>query len=503
MRTHSAGHDLKRCAWVVTCAALVLACGCTTAGPSSGNGESLSQLQTTGNRIGPARVTPEQIQSEVEAFADRFVNAFTQACDAETREHPEARNALHSIKLATASGAYTIAAGPNPVVAAIDSMVQVTLLRHSISTFVVPRLLEGDGGQLLDVLERYEQQAWSMGERVLTDAQRTELRGLIDTWIAENPSQIYVAGVRFSDFARLRPSASRSGDSVFSWLRIDPFSSIKQTGGDIEEARLLAERIFYYAQRMPQLMTWRAEQLHYTIMGSREIEGLLADVNAFNQTSKNLTKTAEELRTLIPDQTGEAVTKLNEALSKQRQETFEQLETQQQELSTLLEKANTTIGEARNVTADVKGTLKEAERVGESLRTASQAVGDAGDAWTGTIVEFQKATELLKPKDDGAAAEPAEPGEDVAFSDVVRGLEQMEQTATELRALLEDINTTAGSEDLSRNVTTSVDRTRRSMEGLVNHVTVRVIIVIAAALVAAVVYRVISSRMKPKRSASG
>src|SRR5690606_2875669 len=121
-------------------------------------------------------------------------------------------------------------------------------------------------------------------------------RALINDWIAQNPNQTYVASVRFSDFSRLRPAEVRQAASVLSLLRLDPFASIDPATREIEESRLLAERIFFFAQRLPQLITWRAEQLHYTIMSSREVEGLLADVNDFTETTTQMANTISELR---------------------------------------------------------------------------------------------------------------------------------------------------------------------------------------------------------------
>jgi hypothetical protein len=71
----------------------------------------------------------------------------------------------------------------------------------------------------------------------------------------------------------------------------------------------------------------------------------------------------------------------------------------------------------------------------------------------------------------------------------------MQQTAVELRLLLEDINSVAGSDDLSRNVTTSVDQTRQSMQTLVSYITLRILLIIAALVLAAIVYRLVASRL--------
>lgn len=487
--------DIVKCAGIIALAVLLTLLGCEQQ-QRTDQSDSLSGLQTLGSRIGPAQLSPERIQSEVDAYADRFVNAFSQAANELSRQHPHARSVLHTIKVVTASGSYTIAAGPNPVVALIDMIVQITLLRDSMESFLIPRLLRGKGDAMVRVLDRYEAQAWEMGERALTEQQRAEVRELIQTWMDENVGQVYVAGVRLSDFARLRPTAERQASSVFSLLRIDPFGSLDPATREIEEARLLTERIFFYAQRMPQLISWRVEQVYYSILEAEETEGFLANIENFTTTSKNMAQSVEDLRTLIPDQTAAAVREFSNALAQQREETVAALDSQQQQFSSLLDQTNLTIEKVQGITADVQTTLHTADDVGTKLQTASQAVGDAGRAWEQTIRAFQQMTDTLKPEpadaDEPAAAAEKEP---VEFSDLVGALETMQQTAVELRLLLEDINATAESDRLSRSVSASVDETRRGMQGLVSYIMWRVIIVIGVIVVAAIVYRSVAKRI--------
>ncbi|MCA9286135.1 MAG: hypothetical protein KDA22_13000 [Phycisphaerales bacterium] len=465
--------------------------GCQT-GPSPAT-QPLSGLQTSGSRIGPGQLTLEEIQSSVDAYADRFVNGLAQACNTAAREHPDARNALHAIKLAAATGTYTIAAGPSPVVSVIDLIVQVTLLRHSLGANLVPRQLNGQGQNLLEVLARYEEEAWAMGARVLTEQQRVELRGLIDDWIAQNPGQSYVASVRFSDFARLRTTETRRAASVLSLLRLDPFASIDPATREIEESRLLAERIFFFAERMPQLVAWRMEQLHYTIMSSREIEGLLADIDEFTKTSNDMQRTVEELLTLIPKQTTEAIAQLDDAVTRQREATMNQIASHEQGLSALIDKSNATIDRVAALNGEIRGTLSQVSGIEQSLRGTSEAVRDAGTAWEGTINAFQRTADTMM----SASAETgsAVAADHVTFDDVSRSIEQVQEAATELRLLFQEFDSTTQSDAFERHVSASVDRMRGAMTDIVNQVTLRAILVILVLFATMLAYRIVNARL--------
>ena len=442
---------------------LAMAASCATQPQQSG------RLGTvTSTRIGPSQMSLEQVQAEVEAFADRSVLQISQATNQAARDNPDARDRLHSLKLAVGRSAYTIAAGPNPVVSVLDLIVQATLVRNSVERNL-SSLPERSGQELLGVFTQVEAEAWALGERVLSPQDLAELRTHIDTWMQENPNLVYVANIRMADFARKRQRGATSAPSnLFGLLRLDPFSSIDPAIREMEEARELAERLFYYLQRMPQLLAWQAESLYFDVAGGREMQRLLTSIDSFTTTTSQMADTVEQLPARIQ----------------------EQLTQSEQSIGSLLERMNVSMERAGQTLAQVDQTV-------EKLRGMTEAVTEAGRAWEGTANAVNEVAATLNPP-GGPASPPSDP---VTVHDVTTALQEAQATAVELRQLLSEFNTVASVGTLEGSVSASLDEARRGAESIVTRITIGAVIVIAAMVIGAIIYRAVTSRwFAPGRS---
>jgi hypothetical protein len=137
-----------------------------------------------------------------DAFVSRTAVAFDQL-EADT-DSPEVRKWARSTKLGQALGAYSNASGPNALVNLLDMVVLITLRRMMIEQREIPQLLHDEGLPVLEAFRRREEDAWLLAARALTPAQLDELHQMIDHWWQENGGQMYVAFVRFQDFAEYR-----------------------------------------------------------------------------------------------------------------------------------------------------------------------------------------------------------------------------------------------------------------------------------------------------------
>lgn len=437
----------------------------TTTQPS---GQPIGEVKTT-TKIGPAKLSLEQVQADVEAFVDRYVLTASQATDEAKQENPEFREALHELKLSIASGGYTIAAGPNSLVSLLDIIVQSTLVRNSVEKNLAARLPESSGAKLLAVFTRLEKEAWAIGERTLEPQEIADLRILVDTWIQENPDLVYVAGIRFADFSRLRPKEGKTlPSSVFGLLRIDPFASISPAAREAHEARLLAERFFYYMQRMPQLIDWQSERLYYNLAGARETRQALTNLDEFADSTRIMTEKVDQLPAKI------------------RQE----LEASETSVNTILSRIDTSLGEARS-------TLAEIDEAAAMLQETGNSITEAGRAWEQTVNSFGEIVTTLSPPDDPNAP----PSEPVSVHDIINGIKEAQATAVELRQLLNELNSTVQSGNIENSVASSVAETRRGAQSIIITITTCVVIVIVFIVISAIVYRLLAARLTGTRPA--
>ena len=109
-----------------------------------------------------------------------------------------------------------------------------------------------------------EQEAWTNVATILTPAQLEELRGLITGWRSKNPHVTLVGFVHFAEFAQAAgwSSEARSAPgSLFGLIGLDPLAGLDPAVKQIEQTRLLAERVIFYMQRVPYLMDLQTERV--------------------------------------------------------------------------------------------------------------------------------------------------------------------------------------------------------------------------------------------------
>ena len=283
----------------------------------------VNSLQLTNPTTGP--VTFVVLQQQVMRFADTYAATVAQACDEISAQATNSDIRLMALrwKLGQATSAYTDAAGQNPAVNALDILVLVSMARIVVEGYGVATY--GDTIQpLLKAQRSLETNAWAMAGGVLRPSQQQELRDLIEEWRRQNPNQHYVGQVRFREFVtalgKMPSQAATAPTSIFSLLYLDPLAGLDPTAAAIEETRELGERVMYYTQRMPGLLSWQAEVLAYQLAGQPQPQQIINDVNRLAASSEIFAKTAQQLPQIINsqrqalDSASEAATNINAAI---------------------------------------------------------------------------------------------------------------------------------------------------------------------------------------------
>jgi hypothetical protein len=336
----------------------LLAGGCSHLKMSSSPPKAEVNSRTLGGASALGSVSLSQFQSETMRFADDYATAVAQACDDLGAKAPTdaIRVAALRWKLAQSTAAYTDATGPNPVLNGLDLVVLAT-----VSRMVVEELTAGPYGDLglplLETHRKFETNAWLMTDGVLKPEQQQEMRDMIRKWREQNPHQRYVGAVRFREFATALGEIPKANtfkpNSIFSLLYLDPMAGLDPTARAIEETRELAERMMYYAERSPALLSWQIELLTYKIADQPAAQQLLADAD-------RVSKTAEQLPKLANDQRTAAIQQLLDGLAAERTNLLASLGAEETKLRELL--------------AETRGTLQTGKEMANSVNAAIQSL---------------------------------------------------------------------------------------------------------------------------------
>jgi hypothetical protein len=210
-----------------------------------------------------------ELTQEVQRFTTRFSERIAQAAEGlEESPNPKVRD-KHALRrvIAYESSAIEIATGPFAEISLLDMIVFVRLCRTVLNSHWIPELYGDEGQELSDAFAKSEEELSGIAERALGAQRTADVAKLVDDWLAENPSQVRVEGIRLSDFASGAARAAADRRQAAKGI----LSSVKTATETANQAMLLAERAMFLVHRLPSV--WRLQAR----LSAREIMSDLAE----------------------------------------------------------------------------------------------------------------------------------------------------------------------------------------------------------------------------------
>jgi hypothetical protein len=378
-------------------AALALAAA-SCAAMSSAVGDVTGSTEKTKEEEKAARV-----QAEVMSLADTFVGGMLDASGQIRAGTAGERLAVLGWRIRHATAAYEIASSPNPLEAAVNMAILVTLGREALEGWWVPRVFGESARPMVAVYAGLEPRAWAIVGQFTKPDQEAKLRSLVAAWIPAHPELHEVASVRLADVSAAgSPSGLALGTptQVLQAFGIDPFGGLDPAVEEVQRTRILAERSLYFVQRWPRLLELEARQLALILATQPPADQLLDDLGRASRAAESVARTASELPALVDREREAAIRQVLDALQAQE-------------------------GRARALLAEVRQTL--------------DAGGAAANALRGALGEFDAVyARLNAPSPPPPPGTPPSPPFDV--NDYTRALERLGRSAEEVRSLLRDVN---------------------------------------------------------------
>lgn len=345
----------------------------------------------------PHVMTQAELQSQVMAFADRYLSIIVAAFNAYEAQTPapEDYKRLLSVCTYSMSSAFTIAAEPNPVGALLDMVTMVTLGRIIFED----SLLQRYGAQiqpLIDGFSEANRDVWEIAAKVLTYENQQKLKALIVNWRKNNPEVQFFPSIRFSDFSVKRTESEKEEPSGL-------FKSVENATEQVEEIRLLAERGIFLATRLPMLTGLFAGVWFSQLANHPDMEKILNDLNTFSRVSERLATLAEQLPDKIAaerdttikqamesindltirtiDETARKVSQERKAaidqllvgLSKERKDFMDALGTEEPRLKGLLSELRLTLAEGNRLIGSTDSLVTSLDLKPSEAKTAAPA----------------------------------------------------------------------------------------------------------------------------------
>lgn len=444
--------------WVV-----IIVAGCIT--PPEAQQAPTPQAQTKPQTT-PAQYSPEDVAASLKVFTDRFAVVIEAAADqivAQSDDRQIRRQAV-LLKMRAIGLCREVVLQDNPHTAVIDLWAFCAQMRRY--------LVEGDGSEtfgqwqpiVIQAAQEIEADIETFAQWVVAPQVLPQVRRELDAWVKDHP----LRGPLARQSGLPSPIDHTMGGPWRTVLNftsaINPLQGLDATQKRLEETNLAAERIRITAQYLPQQLRWQTELLLYDMEERQTVSSALDSFETLANSFDRLATEAQGLPTSLRTEVSAAM----------------------DDLAAQDESLRSTLAQARDTASEIGQSLDQAERVADAVQHAASSLTETGKAWESAAQTFGQ----LSPQDngDGADEKPFD------INDYERTAQSLTTAAIELRGLASDIRQLIQAGELA----TALDDATTHSQELIDHVTWRVLWLIVALFVMAIVYRMISVRLTQK-----
>jgi methyl-accepting chemotaxis protein len=368
-------------------------------------------------------MTPEELQSAVISYANRFIANIGQAAFRFEKKVPgrEGRLIASARKVYSLSAVTEIAAGPSPGASLLDLVVVSTLNRLVWDEYWRPQVFGMPATIMVEAFQTMEDDAWQMAAKVMTGPQLEELRELIMDWYYENPGQVAVDYIRFSDFGDLGKKPNLKEIQKPGGL----LAPVSEATRAVDEVRMTSERAMFLLTKMQLIMGFQVEQVYRQLAMQPEVEKILADVSGFRETSERFADLFEKL----PDQVAAERAAAFQMVADERKAVLAAFDDRQAAVHSLIKEVQATLDRVDGTFSGLRQTTADVERLlGGTEQTAL------------VFQDLVNSADLLASRFE---AEPSKtPSEPIDIDDVTLALARLQETVVQLNELVASVDQT-------------------------------------------------------------
>ncbi len=248
------------------------------------------------------QVTIGQLRVLLMAHADRTIAAMDRLAAAELAADsgPDARLALQLWRSGVATTAVVLAVEPDPNAALADLMVSATVQRMAAGR---SELRDPSRTALVSALAQLEEQAWAIGARIHSSAPLAQLRRRAAGFGASSHPGPANALVRMAEL----PTDAGPPLAAAKGL----FAPLDEANRQIEETRMLGERLLFLTERLPLLARWQAEAFAWGTLSAPESRQALAGLSLMASSVERMSLQVESLPALLDRQRASLLTEFD------------------------------------------------------------------------------------------------------------------------------------------------------------------------------------------------
>lgn len=431
-----------------------------------------SRPPTTVETVRAEQMSQEELQSAVISYANRFIATIGQAAFnfEEAIPTPQGRLIASARKVYSLSAATEIAAGPNAGSALLDLVVMTTLNRMVWEDYWRPQVFGMPASIMVDAFKNMETDVWGMAAKVMTPPQIQEFRDLILDWYSDNPGQVAVDYIRFSDFGDLGKKPNLKEIQKPGGL----LAPVREAKAAVDEVRMTSERAMFLLTKMQLIIGFQAELVYKQLVMQPEMDTLFKDISGFRTTADRFADQLEKLPKQVADERSAALTAVEQLIARERLAVLKAVDDKATTIHQINADVQATIDRVDTTFTNLQKTTVDAERLIQETRKttlAAQALVSAAD----------QLAARFEPKGPGTSSKPFDINEYIIAID-------------KIQATLESLNQIGQTIDKSSTslVTQMLKEFNQAADERVDHIFLRLFQLLAAAGVLIVVILVVS-----------
>lgn len=404
-------------------------------------------------------MTQEQLQSAVISYANRFIATIGQAAVQLEKEipTPEGRMTAAARKVYSLSAVTEIAAGPNPGPALLDLAVMATLNRMVWEEYWRPQVFGMPATIMVDAFKKMEKDVMGLVAKVMTPEQRREFKDLIIDWYSNNPGQIAVDYIRFSDFGDLGKKPNLKEIQKPGGL----LAPVREATQAVDEVRMTSERAMFLLTKMQIIMGFQVELVYKQLIMQPEMNTILKDISGFRTTADRFAELLEQLPEQVTDERSATITDVSNLVARERKALLKAVDDKAQTIHKLNTDVQATLDRVDLAFTSLEKITSDVEQL---LQTTQQTVITANEL----VASVDK---LMGRFESEASSEPSKPFD---INDYTSAIERVQAILSELNQF-----TLAVDKASTPIITHIIDQVNQTAEARIDHIFWRLVVLIS------------------------
>jgi hypothetical protein len=321
-----------------------------------------------------------RLQAAVMEIADQTILDVGRSARQYSRDvnTPDAHYQSVSWTVNTTNRVLSISSNPSPINALVDLTLYVSVQRIFHEKYLMPQVIGEPDRRMVESFTRLETRCWNALAQVLDQPQIDSLHGLLNDWENENQDLSQAVQLDAPSFADLAPSKKRKDvpvvSDLYNLLNYDPLSSLEPAVQEVATTRQLGERVLFFGQHMPRLLTQEVELMTLRTARLPEVQTATKSAERVSAAAEKLAQAASTLPEDVRAERQKTIEQLSGELSAQREGLIADLERAREPLKQLLEQSRATLDSGAEMSRSINATIGSLDSF---LTSRSSARGDS------------------------------------------------------------------------------------------------------------------------------